>query len=399
MVRIHGGGWSVGSAEPYDPSGLCRKGDVVAVTMNHRINALGYLYLGALHDDFADSGNVGQLDLVLALQWVRDNIAAFGGDPGNVTIFGESGGGAKVGALLGCVSAKGLFHKAIQESGPFVAAVERSDAMEIAERTLKALGIEKANVHQLQQLDRMRVIEAASSVRLPAATGIMSILGQKGLAPALDGRSMPRHPFQPTATEISRHIPLIIGTNRDETTMMMGMDPSFGTLTKDDVQKRIVTMLGAERGAAALEVYRNRAPNDQPTYWLASLTTDTSFRIGSIIEAERKAAQNAAPVFMYRFDYEPPVADGVLRAFHGAEVSYVLNGAVGGNMKPSSPEQQELANTISQAWLNFARTGKPSQQGLEWPRYELQARKTMLFNKQNRVVPDPDPTTRVFWTS
>jgi para-nitrobenzyl esterase len=165
------------------------------------------------------------------------------------------------------------------------------------------------------------------------------------------------------------------------------------------VQKRFVAMLGAQRGAAAFEVYRNRAPNDQPTYWLTSLTTDASFRIGSIIEAERKAAQNVASVFMYRFDYEPPVADGVLRAFHGAEVSYVLNGSVGGNMAPTGPEQQELADRISQAWLNFARTGNPSQKGLEWPRYDVQARKTMLFNKQNQAVSDPDPTTRVFWTS
>jgi para-nitrobenzyl esterase len=200
MVRIHGGAWSVGSAESEDLGALCRKGDVVGVSMNHRINALGYLYLGALHDDFADSGNVGQLDLVLALQWIRDNIAAFGGDPNNVTISGESGGAWKVGALLGCIPAKGLFHKAIQESGSFVSAVELSDAVEQAELTLKALGIQKADVRQLQKLDYMRVIEAASGVRLPPAGVDPLIL--RGLAPALDGRSMPSHPFKPKATAL-----------------------------------------------------------------------------------------------------------------------------------------------------------------------------------------------------
>jgi len=397
MIRIHGGAWAVGSGETEDLSALCRKGDIVGVAMNHRINALGYLYLGAFHDDFVDSGNVGQLDLVLALQWVRDNIAAFGGDPDNVTISGESGGGWKTGALLGCVPAKGLFHKAIEESGSFVAAVELSDAVEVAEQTLKALGIAKADVHDLQKLDCMRVIEAALSVSPSRAEADPLVL--RGLAPALDGRSMPAHPFKPAATELSRHIPLIIGSNKDEATLMMGFDSNFGTYTADAVQKQFTAMLGAERGARAFEIYRNRAADDQPTYWLSAISTDIAFRIGSIVEAERKAAQNAAPVFMYRFDYEAPVAGGVLRAFHGAEVSFVLNGSVSGEMAPTGPEQQGLADKMSQAWLNFAHTGNPSQKGLEWPRYDGISRKTMLFNKQNEAVSDPDRTTRVFWTA
>ena len=398
MVRIHGGGFIQGSAEPYDPSGLCRRGDVVAVTLNHRINALGYLYLGALHPDFADSGNVGQLDLVLGLQWVRDNIAAFGGDPNNITIFGESGGGAKVGVLLGMPAAKGLFHKAIQESGPIVKVVDRADAMQTAELTLKALGVSRADVHQLQTLERKRIIDAACAVRLPQQAG-GSLM--RGLGPVADGRALPTHPFDPTATEVSRDVPLIIGSNKDEATMFLGLDPSFGSMTEAQAQQRFAAILGPERGPHALEVYRKAAPQDAPTYWFTAMMTDLTFGADSIVEAQRKAAQNAAPVFMYRFDYEPPIAEGVLRAFHGAEVSYVLdqsNSAMKA-MTPSTPEQLQLAAAMSQAWINFARTGNPSQQGLDWPRYDAAHRETMLFNAQNRLVSDPRPGIRTFWTA
>jgi para-nitrobenzyl esterase len=399
MFRIHGGAYAVGSAETYDGSGLSRKGDVVVVTMNHRINALGYLYLGGIHDDFADSGNIGQLDLVLALQWVRDNIAQFGGDPNNVTIFGESGGGAKVGTLLGVAPAKGLFHKAIQESGPVTRIVDRAVAAEIGERTLQALGVAKADVHQLQTMDAMKIIAAASAIKVAVPDSDFGGMGL--LAPMVDGRSIPAHPFDPIATELSRHVPLIIGSNRDESTLTMGMDPQFGRMTEEQARQRFVATLGAERGPAALEVYKARAPDDQPTYWVSTMLSDRWMRNGSIVEAQRKAAQNAAPVFMYRFDWEPPVADGVLRAFHGAEVSFVLNMAespVDGAAPPSS-EHKALQVAMSQAWINFARTGNPAQPGLAWPRYEAQKRQTMMFAARSHVNSDPDRETRKFWTT
>jgi para-nitrobenzyl esterase len=221
------------------------------------------------------------------------------------------------------------------------------------------------------------------------------------LAPVADGRSLPTHPFHPKATDVSRDIPLIIGSNKDEATMFLGLDPSFGSMTEEQAKQRFAAILGSERGPVAFDVYRKAAPQDAPTYWFTSMMTDLAFGADSIIEAQRKAAQNAAPVFMYRFDYEPPLADGVLRAFHGAEVSYVLdqsNSAMKA-MTPATPEQRELATRMSQAWINFARTGDPFQEGLAWPRYDAQRRATMLFNVRSQVVSDPQPQTRQFWTS
>jgi para-nitrobenzyl esterase len=394
MVWLHGGGFTSGAGgiEAYDGGALCRRGDVVVVTINHRLNALGYLYLGALHDDFADSGNVGQLDIVLALQWVRDNIAAFGGDSSNVTIFGESGGGAKVGTMLAQPPAKGLFHRGIIESGPTIRMIEIADAAEAAERTLAALGVAKSDVHKLQSMDCMAIIKAAMAVHLPA--------GKRTLAPVVDGRSLPTHPFEPKATEVSSGVPVIIGTNKDEATLFMAFDPSFGKLTAEDARKRFDAQLG-EKSAAAFEMYRKARPDDQPTYWVASMTTDMGTWINSIRLAERKAAQGAAPVFMYRLDWESPVANGTLKSPHGLDVGLVFDHASTATsqaMLGTGPEPEKLAVLMSQAWVNFARTGDPSQRGLVWPRYDVQARKTMIFDLPSHVVADPDGQRRDFWS-
>jgi len=391
MVWLHGGGFSIGSAgDPqYDGSALCRRGDVVVVTLNHRLNALGYLYLGALHGDFADSGNVGQLDIIRALQWVRDHIAAFGGDAGNVTLFGESGGGAKVSALLAMPPARGLFHKAIVQSGPGVTMEEAGPAAELAERTLAALGVARPDVHRLQSLDYRAIISAASAAQQPG--------DRRSLSPVVDGRSLPSHPFSPAAPEVSRDIPVIVGTNKDEATLFLSADPLFGRMTEDQARARFAGMLG-ERGAAAFQVYKAQRPSDPPTYWVTALMTDTMMRLDSIRLAERKAAQQAAPVFMYRLDWETPILGGVMRAPHGIDVPMVFDnvdakrGTLGGG-----PEPQQLAVLMSRAWLNFARDGSPSQTGLPWPAYAMTGRRTMIFDTNCRVVSDPDGTARSFW--
>jgi para-nitrobenzyl esterase len=395
MVWLHGGGFTSGSAgiPLYDGSALCRRGDVVVVSLNHRLNALGYLYLGALHEDFADSGNLGQLDIALALRWVRDNIAGFGGDPGNVTIFGESGGGAKVGVLLAMPPAKGLFHKGIIESGPVVKMVEKDDAAEVADRTLAALGIAKSDVHQLQHMDRMAIIKAASAVQLPG--------GKRTLGPVVDGRSLPSHPFYPKATEVSRDVPVIIGTNKDEATLFMGLQPDFGKITTEEAHRRFDVQVG-ERSAAAFEMYRKARPDDQPTYWIASMTTDMGTWMNSIRLAERKADQQAAPVFMYRLDWEAPAANGALRSPHGLEVPLVFDNVNIGSqsqMLGTGPEPKKLAAIMSQAWINFARTGDPSQKELPWPRYGAKSRETMIFDAKSHMVADPDREKREFWAA
>lgn len=396
MVWLHGGGFAMGQGlnAMTDGAALSRAGDVVVVSLNHRLNALAYLYLGDLHPDFADSGNSGQLDIVLALKWVRDNIEAFGGDPGNVTIFGQSGGGAKVSALLGTLPAKGLFHKAIAQSGATPMLVEKADATAIAEQTLAKLGVAKADVHLLQTMDVRKVIAAASQVRLPGGAGLSS----RTLAPVVDGRSVPAHPFLPKATEISRHVPLMIGTARDEATMFNIMDPLFGRMTAEQAKEKFTALLGA-RGEAAFEVYKAAQPNDPPTYWVSSLVTDTLLRNNSILEADRKADQRAAAVYAYSVDYQPRVAGRALRSSHGTEVPLMFGNLLPAEFIGTGPELAELSRQTMQMWINFARTGNPSIKGHAWPRYNTRTRPTMIIDTPFRIANDPNKAAREFWSA
>jgi para-nitrobenzyl esterase len=396
MVWLHGGGFSMGSAgnPQYDGSALCRRGDVVVVTLNHRLSALGYLYLGGFHDDFADSGNVGQLDIVCALQWVRDNIAAFGGDCGNVTVFGESGGGAKIGALMAMPAAKGLFHKAIIQSGPSARMVEKTEAIMIAKRALSTLGVQRSDVHKLPTMDLATLLKAASAAQKPS-NGIV----KGALAPVVDGQSLLSHPFDPEASELMRDIPLLIGTNKDEWTLMTAIEPHFGTMSLDQAKKRFVRAMG-ERGEAGFDFYRSLTPHDQATYWVTDMMTDLMMRAETIEMAERKAAQNAAPVFMYRLDWESPVLGGALRSPHGLDVPLMFeNLDEAPQLLGSGPEPRALAATMAQAWVNFARTGNPSQPQLPWPRYENDRRLTMIFDSDSRVLRDPGSERREYWTA
>lgn len=393
MVWLHGGAFAAGSGfdSMTDGSLLAATGDVVYVSLNHRLNAMGFLYLGALHDDFADSGNAGMLDIVLALEWVRDNIEAFGGDPGNVTIFGQSGGGAKVSTLLGMRPAKGLFHKAIAMSGPVVTLVDKADAVAIAEQTLASLGVARADVHKLQTMPYRQVITAASAVRLPLPPE--GGLASRTLAPMVDGRSIPAHPFEPAATKLSRDVPLMIGTAKDEATLFMAGDPELGRMTPEHARERFRAVL-AGKGDAAFERYQAGYPKDDPSYWVSTMMTDRMFRSLSIVQADRKSAQKAAPVYMYRVDYEPRVVDRLLRSPHGTEVPLVFGTKVPAQFVGSGPEVDALSTRLMQAWLNFARTGNPAQDGLAWPRYDASRRLNMIFDAPCRVVADPDPVAR-----
>jgi para-nitrobenzyl esterase len=344
-----------------------------------------------MHDDFADSGNVGQLDQVLALQWVRDNIGAFGGDPHNVTIFGESGGGSKVSTLLAMPVARGLFHKAIIESGPGLRMVEKADAHALAERTLAALGIANSDVHQLQEIEVKKLMQAAASA-------VPSGGGERGLAPVVDGRSLPRHPFDPDAPPTAREVPLIIGTNKDEATLFAMADPDFGKMTAEQVQQRLTKALG-ERAPAALALFQQREPNVAPSYWYTSYVTAAGTWMNSIRLAERKAAQRPAPVFMYRLDWETPVLNGKLRSPHGLDTPLVFDNAdKAPALAGTGPDPVTIAAAMSQAWINFARSGDPSLPGIKWPHYDTHARSTLIFNLKTHVVSDPDREVRTFFT-
>jgi len=386
MVWLHGGGFAYGSGAwpAYDGAHLARKGDVVVVTLNHRLNAFGYLELADIFGaDYAQSGNVGMLDIVLALEWVRDNIASFGGDPANVTIFGESGGGMKVSTLMAMPSAKGLFHKAIVESGPGLKGVTKAEATADAKAVLAQLKI--ADLKTLQSAPADEIVKACFAVAATKGLGE----GLRFLAPVVDGAVLPTDPFDPAAPAQSAEIPLIIGTNKDEMTLFMAGEPWFGKLTDDQLAAQAPMMAGPN-GSAILAALRKAHPDYSPTYLLAELITTTFMWSGSVTLATRKAVQSA-PVYMYQLVWETPIGNGVFKSPHTLEIPFVFD-----NVEVSRPllgpgsAPQALADQMSASWIAFARSGNPNNPAIpNWPAYNSAGRATMMFDVSSRVVDDP----------
>ena len=381
MVWLHGGGFANGSggASMYDGGALARKGDVVTVTVNHRLNVFGYLHLGEMFGaDYAQSGTAGMLDIVQALEWVRDNIAAFGGDPADVTIFGESGGGWKVSLLLGMPGARGLFHKAIIQSGPGLTAKPVAEADKTARALLARLGVttpaELAAV-PTDLLSQASVTIGGEPMRL--------------YTPVLDGTAIPRHPFEPDASPLNADVPVLIGTNKDESTLFLLAHPRFGAFTDEDVAKLAHTAAG-DRADALLAALRRAYPDYSPTHIGAAAQTVGGMWINSVRLAERKAAQAAAPAFMYMLTWETPVSRGRLKSPHAVEIPLVFdNVEKARNFVGRGEDPQAVADQMSAAWLAFARTGDPG-----WPAYDTARRATMMFNVESNVEDDPLPEVR-----
>jgi para-nitrobenzyl esterase len=376
MVWFHGGGFTSGSAASHyaDGTRLARRGDVVVVTVNHRLNAFGYLYLADLGGlELADSGNVGSLDMVQALQWVRDNIAEFGGDPDNVTIFGQSGGGGKVSALMAMPAAAGLFHKAIVQSGSGIKVLEPAQAQASTRKVLAALGLSPADAARLRLLP-MRDIAAA----LPNAGA--------EFRPVVDGRALARHPFHPDAPAISKAVPLLVGTTKDETTSLVGgRDESLFDLTWEALPARLAPELRGLDVARVIAELRRIEPAARPSDVFFTATTEYSFRRRAHLQAERKAAQGGAAAYMYLFAWESPVDGGRWKSPHSVEHAMVFdNVARSASMVGSGPEAQRVADAVSSAWIRFARTGEPG-----WGAYTPQRRTTMVFDVTPQVVDDP----------
>ncbi len=393
MLWLHGGGYTAGSsgAPTYDGTNLARKRDVVVVGINHRLNIFGHLYLGKISEKYADSGNAGMLDCVLALEWVRDNIARFGGDPNNVTIFGESGGGGKVSVLMAMPPAKGLFHKAIVESGATLRVSTADEADAAARKFLAQLKIAPDHVDDLQKLSMNDLLAA-----MRAMTGPNSIR----LGPVVDGRSLPRQPFDPDAPAQSANIPLLIGTNGTETTALLGIgDPSAFTLDDPGMRanpKSYLHLTDDTQVDSLVALYKKSRPDATPSEIYFAVTTDRAMRLGAITQAERKAAQAAAPAYMYIFDWRSPVLGGKLRSPHGIEMGFVFdNTDKTAGMNGTAADLLPLAEKVSSAWTNFARTGNPNAKGLpHWPPYDASTRATMIFNDESKVVSDPGKEER-----
>ena len=387
MVWMHGGGFAYGSgAWPiYDGANLAAQ-DVVIVTLNHRLNVFGYADLAGV----ANSGNAGMLDIVVALEWVRDNIYLFGGDPCNVTIFGESGGGAKVSYLLAMNKAQGLFHRAIIESGPGVKAVPKDKAAALSKALYAEFGIDEGDVVSLREVPAAKLVAAAA-----AAEAKQPGMGfdRSGFSPVADGVLLPIQPWDPAAPETARSIPVMIGINKDEMTLFMASAPWFGKLTDEQLEQMAAAIYGP-RAPGVLKALRKDFPNDSPTYLACHLTTYGRMFAGSVQIAERKAAQGGAKAYMYLLEWETPV--GPFRSPHTLEIPLVFDNVDKARvLVGEGPAPQVLAKQMSAAWVTFARAGHPNSPLLPyWPAYDAEKRSVMMFNLESHVVNDPFSATR-----
>jgi para-nitrobenzyl esterase len=395
MVWIHGGGFSFGSDSPYPGLNLAKFGDVVVVGVNHRLNIFGYLYLGEIGGArYAESGNAGMLDIVAALGWVRDNIAGFGGDPANVTIFGQSGGAAKVTTLMAMPAASGLFQRAIAQSdyGPGLKGVPKVAATKAAEAVMTQLGLKPEEVDKLQQIPMDDLIAAANASK---TTG--------RFAPVVDGVALPTDPFDPVAPQISADVPLLIGTTTTETTSLLMMSGG-GTDTFDMDEaglKDKIAKMGRMDPADVeklVALYRQDYPNASAARLFFLITSDKTFRSPSIAIAERKAALGKAPAYMYLWSWETPVLDGKFGAPHTIEIPFVFHDVDNKTNSDTgdSKVRYALQDQAAGAWVAFARTGNPNHKGLpNWPAYDAEKRATMVFDVPCKVVDDPGKNERM----
>ena len=386
MVWLHGGGYSQasGSFIIYNGANLARHRDVVVVTLNHRLNLFGYLYLGeAAGEKYADSGNAGMLDIVQALEWVRDNIAAFGGDPANVTIFGQSGGGGKVCTLMGMPAAKGLFHKAIAQSGSNVTGTTRQNATRTAQTFLERLNLKPGQIDELHRLSTEQLLGALRGLNF---------------SPVVDGKNLPAGPFDPVSSPLSATVPLLCGSAETEVAWTRGAviddidDAALKQQVKQDV--RAISDAEAERLIAA---YRKGRPGISNVDVHLILASDNTVRSSMLTVAERKADAKQAPVYMYYFTWRSPVHDGKLKAYHTLDIPFVFeNVDLATAMTGGRQERYALQDRMSAAWTNFARTGNPNVKALlpEWPVFNTTTRATMVLDNECRAVDEPNGVER-----
>jgi para-nitrobenzyl esterase len=385
LFCIHGGGYAQGSGNHplYDGAKLAAFGDVVVVAVTHRLASFGYLNLADLDPSgpWADAGAAGILDLVAALEWVRDNIGAFGGDPGRVMIFGQSGGGFKVSTLLGMPAARGLFHRAAVQSGSLLRLVSREDSVRIAQAFTENLRLSKRNLRDIQTLPWTQLLAAQTQV------------GMHLFSPVLDGANFPAHPFDPAAPLESIDVPLIVSTTQDDAGLF------FNTFNLTDAALK--QMLAAAYGTTAeslLALYRAHFPDKSPYLLYSHIITDAGFRRFAYAQAERKAAQARAPVFTYLWEWTSPAYDGKFGAVHAMDVAASLYDERDVIVGSGSRAARTMCDMLAGAWVAFAKTGDPTHELIpHWPRFEPTRRSTLVFGDPPRVIDDPYAEIRAFW--
>jgi para-nitrobenzyl esterase len=402
MVWLHGGAFAYGSGNRAVTVGgnLARRGDVVVVSVNHRLNIFGFMHLadiGGAH--YAHSGNAGMLDLVAALQWVRDNIAQFGGDPGNVTIFGESGGGGKVSVLLAMPQARGLFHRAVIQSGATIRVSTRERGTALAEAVMRELGIGRGECDRLQAVPAERLAAAIAPAIRAVGGRAMPLLDRYDFGPVADGAHLPAQPFDPAAPAIADDIPLLIGGTREEAGFFLGDDDEVWNrqLTESSLCRRIAAVAGDDANRV-IDLYRTLRPGASREDVLIAALTGSNFWVRAVMLAERKVERGKAPVYMYSLDWRSPACDGRLQAHHAMDLPFVFDTTDIPDTTKGAGGAPELAAVVSATWAAFAHSGSPARPGLPtWPAYTPGARLTMVFNRECRIVADPDGDARLLW--
>ena len=408
MVWVHGGGYSFGSSQElksYDGEMLARDGDVVVVSFNHRLNALGFLNLSEFDGDYAASGNVGITDIVFLLKWVRDNIGNFGGDPGNVTIMGQSGGGGKVGTLMAMPSAQGLFHRASIHSGSILRVGDPELSLGLTHACLSELEISKTSLDKLRTLPWQEIVKAANDVQqhrrstlsrgpaLDARTLDRTI----GWGPYLDGTDIPHQAWDPAAPEFSANVPLMVGTVLNEFVTGVGRPDAF-SLTKDELMKQ----LNDRYGAIAQELY-DAFSKDHPAanaFQLWSIISACSWRSTAMKQAQLKAAQGMAPAYNFWMHWQSPALSGRAMAFHCFDLCFFFNNSERcGSVTGDGEVAKRLARQMSQAWIHFARTGNPNHAGIpRWNPVTANGSETMIFDAESGFDGDPDSLERTAYS-
>jgi para-nitrobenzyl esterase len=385
MVSVHGGGFAIGSGNHpmYDGAKLAQSGDVVVVSVTHRLASFGYLNLAdvAASGEWAEAGVAGILDLVAALEWVRDNIAHFGGDPSCVMLFGQSGGGWKVSSLLGMSAARGLFHRAAIQSGSLTAQMPREAAAAVAHAFVRKLGLTPATLGRIRELDWSDLLAAQSAV------------GAASFAPLIDGVHIDAAPLSEVALARFDHVPLMVSTTLDDA----GLFFTQFDMSEEDLERLLLARYG-ETAKSLAPLYRACCPQKSPYLLHAQMMTDSGFRRFAHAQAEAKAVRGYTPVYTYLWEWTSTAFDGKFGAVHAMDVSASFHNERDAILGAGSREARRMCQDLASTWAAFARTGDPNNVRIpHWPRFDAAARATLVFERQTRIEKDPYGEQREFW--
>ncbi|QDL39836.1 carboxylesterase/lipase family protein [Rhodoferax sediminis] len=392
MVYMHGGGYISGSGGEsiLDGSHLARFGDVVVVTVNHRLNAFGYTHLGAFDPAFADAGNAGQLDLVAALRWVKDNIAEFGGDSGNVTLFGQSGGGGKVMALMGMPAASGLFHRAINMSGPW-SHVTAASTERYTEEILKTFGLARGDARKLQHV--------AADALLRARAKAVAAARFEAARPVIDGHHLPAAIMSSQGLALHADVPLLMGSVDTEATFYFRRDRRNFEVSANQMRARIRAQYGLDDTGVQgiVDAYLHDEPRATPPQILAAFASDVRFRTPMISAVEPKADAGRALVYVYNFAWKAPVDGGIWGSPHTVDIPFAFaNVDKTADLTGGSPEALEVSRSLASAFVAFARSGDPNNPRMpQWKAYDSASRTSMVVDADCRAASDYHGAARV----